>query len=143
MKIKFKASNNAPDFYVIEENTITAHVGDKALSYDFADFPGSGIFRGAREVNGISPIRGVDRTESGELVISLVQRVIAGQYTGATWDVAWRGPETIIDAADYDPNTCYVVPTGMAGVDDYEIVQGVDVAGNTGWTVRKKETADG
>ncbi|WP_158981976.1 hypothetical protein, partial [Parasedimentitalea maritima] len=108
--------------------------------YDLSLITEGGVFSGADKLpSGAQAIRGVERVD-GELYVTLTQKVIAGQYPGRK--AHWRESPFIV-AEDYDPNTCYVVPTGMAGVDDYEIVQGVDVAGNTGWTVRKKEMADG
>lgn len=140
MKIVFKAASNAPDFYSFFAETIISHKDDEQVEYHLSSFPEDGIFTGAEKLpSGAKSIRGIKRV-NGELYVTLVQKVIAGQYPGRK--ARWRGIHTI-DSADYDPNTCYVFPTGMAGVDDYEIVQGVDVAGNTGWTVRKKEMADG
>ncbi|WP_306168834.1 hypothetical protein [Halomonas sp. MMSF_3323] len=140
MKIRFKAVGQAPDYYNIEGEVFTASHEGVSESYDLAGFPEGGIFlRVERLPSGAQTVRRVERV-NGELHVTLVQRVIAGQYPGHK--AHWR-ESPIIDAADYDPSICYVIPTGMAGVDDYEIVQGVDVAGNTGWTVRKKEMADG
>lgn len=109
------------------------------MRYDLSDFPEGGHLLSAELMDEVPVLRAVKRDSDG-LLVELTQRVIAGQYPGRK--ARWRGIHAI-EAGSYDPNTCYVVPTGMAGVDDYEIVQGVDVAGNTGWTVRKKEMADG
>ncbi|PTL88875.1 hypothetical protein C6W88_15520 [Halomonas litopenaei] len=140
MKIKFLAVAKAPARYSFSGEIVQAYDEGSFVEYDISHFPENGVFTGAENSpSGARAIRGIGRI-GGELHIILVQKVIAGQYPGRK--AHWR-ESPIIDAADYDPNTCYVVPTGMAGVDDYEIAQGVDVAGNTGWTVRKKETADG
>tara|TARA_B100000678_G_C18120297_1_gene466356 strand:- start:288 stop:710 length:423 start_codon:yes stop_codon:yes gene_type:complete len=140
MKLRVMATAQAPVHYSFSGEIVVAHEEGREEIYDLSSFPEDGIFKGAEKLpSGAQAIRGIERI-NGELYVTLVQKVIAGQYPGRK--AHWR-ESPIIDAADYDPNTCYVIPTGMAGVDDYEIVQGVDVAGNTGWTVRKKEMADG
>ncbi|MBS8267211.1 hypothetical protein DYI26_00480 [Halomonas litopenaei] len=139
MKLKIMATSRAPDYYTFDSDKVTAHIQNEKETFDLTDYPEGAIFTGSDLVYGIKALRNIERV-NGELVVTLTQKVIAGQYPGRK--AHWR-ESPIIDAADYDPNTCYVIPTGMQGVDDYEIVQGVDVAGNTGWTVRKKETADG
>lgn len=140
MKIKLLAVAQGSDYYHFSGDTVISYKGSHEEVYDLSLFPESGVFKGADALpSGAPAIRGVERVD-GELYVTLTQKVIAGQYPGRK--AHWRESPFIV-AEDYDPNTCYVVPTGMAGVDDYEIVQGVDVAGNTGWTVRKKEMADG
>lgn len=140
MKIKLLATNHAPEHYSIVGDTVVVYEGGAEELYDLSSFPEGGVFKEAEKLpSGAQAIRGIERV-NGELYVALVQKVIAGQYPGRK--AHWR-ESPMIDAEDYDPNTCYVIPTGMAGVDDYEIVRGVDVAGNTGWTVRKKEMADG
>ncbi|MBY6029967.1 hypothetical protein KUV41_11425 [Halomonas sp. DP8Y7-1] len=140
MIIVFKAVTSAPDQYLFDGEKVNAYSGYGHEEYDLSNFPEGGGFVGASNSgSGPEAILGVVR-ENGQLKLTLAQQVIPGQYP--KHKAHWR-ESPIIDAADYDPNKCYVVPTGMAGVDDYEIVQGVDVAGNTGWTVRKKEMADG
>lgn len=139
MKIKFAAIAKSADYYTFNGEAITAHYGDTEETYDLSPFPEGGIFTGADQVApGVTAIRGVQRV-NGELQVVLAQQVIAGQYPDEK--AHWRD-SPVMDAADYDPDTCYVVPTGMAGVEDYEIVKGVDVAGVTGWTVRKIETQE-
>ncbi|MCA0973388.1 hypothetical protein LCL99_02780 [Halomonas denitrificans] len=140
MKIKVLATALAPDCYEFVGDVVEAFESGHKEVYDLRNFPEGGIFLEAEKLpSGAQSIRGVKRVGE-ELIVTLTQRVIAGQYPGRK--AHWR-ESPIIDAEDYDPEICYVIPTGMAGVDDYEIVQGVDVAGNTGWTVRKKEMADG
>lgn len=137
MKIKMTGWGKAPDYYTFDGEIVTAHVGSISKSYDLNAFPEGGVFQGADRVNGVDAIQGAERID-GELYVTLRQRVVAGQYPNKC--AHWRGLDWI-DAADYDPEKCYVTPTGMAGVEDYEIVRGVDVAGVEGWTVRKKEVA--
>lgn len=134
MQMKFKATGSGPDYYEIDGEAITAHKGDESETYDLSVFPEGGKFEGVDKLAGTAPIRNIAR-ENGELRVTLCQRVIAGQYPGKK--AHWRDSEWI-DAADYTPETCFVVPTGMAGVDDYVAVQAVGRAsGEYGWTVRK------
>ena len=139
MKIYFKSVATAPKRYTFYRDSVTAHFDGFKETFDLSNFPDDGVFMGSDIIGAADVVRGAWRS-NGELIVTLTQQVIAGQYPGRK--AHWR-ESPIIDAADYDPNTCYVVPTGMQGVDDYEILQGVDVAGNTGWTVRKKEMTDG
>lgn len=134
MQIRFLAAGPSPGYYTIQGETITAHRDVVAETYDLSEFPEGGLFQGAEPVNGVKAIRHIERV-NGVLRVTLCQQVIAGQYPGRK--AHWRESDWI-DAADYDPDTCYVIPTGMAGVEDYEIVRGTDVAGVEGWTVRKK-----
>ncbi|MBY5984468.1 hypothetical protein KUW18_10235 [Halomonas sp. DP5Y7-2] len=140
MKLIFKAVSDAPTRYSISGEILRAFKGDMCEEFDLTNFPVEGIFTTADTVDQTETVRDVTRDPSGRLVVTLLQAVIASQYPDKK--AHWRESPTI-DAEDYDPEICYVIPTGMAGVDDYEIVQGVDVAGNTGWTVRKKEMVDG
>ncbi|MGK0546344.1 hypothetical protein ACSEE7_12655 [Halomonas cupida] len=136
MKIKFAAIASSADYYTFNGESITAHYGDREETYDLSPFSEGGTFVGADPVApGVTAIRGARRV-NGELEVVLAQQVIAGQYPGQK--AHWRD-SPVMDVADYDPKTCYVVPTGMAGIEDYEIVKGVDVAGSAGWTVRKIE----
>ena len=140
MKVKMLASPQAPESYSFVGERVVAKERGREEVYDLSVFPEGGAFTGAEKLpSGTPALLDVQRVDE-ELIVTLAQKVIAGQYPNKK--AHWR-ESPVIDSADYDPNTCYVIPTGMAGVDDYEIVQGVDVAGNTGWTVRKKETADG
>ncbi|MCE8042424.1 hypothetical protein HOP60_09690 [Halomonas daqingensis] len=137
MKIKLLAGP-APDYYVFSGETVTAFKDGAAEVYDLSGFPDGGVFQGADTVGGVPAIYGVERV-GGELHLTLAQRVVASKYPDKM--AHWRGQQ-VIDAADYDPDTCYVTPTGMAGVEDYEIVRGTDAAGVEGWTVRKIATAE-
>tara|TARA_Y100001938_G_scaffold97002_1_gene132670 strand:- start:334 stop:759 length:426 start_codon:yes stop_codon:yes gene_type:complete len=139
VQLRFLAVPASPDSFEISGEVVTAVVDGEQFVYDLTGFPEGGRLQSADRAGGKKVLWGVDRT-SEALLVTLGQTVIAGKYPNRK--AHWR-ESPIIDATDYDPNTCYVIPTGMAGVDDYEVVQGVDVAGNTGWTVRKKEMADG
>lgn len=140
IKITFLAVPDAPDSYEIDGLVLTAKKGSEEKEYDFGEFPTNGHYLHAAPMSDGTPVIFGATRPGGVLHVVLGQAVIAGQYP--EHKAHWR-ESPIIDTEDYDPGTCYVIPTGMAGVDDYEIVQGVDVAGNTGWTVRKKEMADG
>ncbi|WP_043530476.1 hypothetical protein [Litchfieldella xinjiangensis] len=134
MKIKFLATGQSPDYYTVSGETITAHYEGVSETYDLSAFPEAGVFQSADPVNGITAIKHVDRID-GELKVTLCQQVIAGQYPDRK--AHWRESEWM-DSESYDPQACHAIPTGMASVDDYEIVRGTDVAGFDGWTVRKK-----
>lgn len=136
MKIMFKATGTAPDYYHIDGEKITAYKNSKSETYDLSVFPEGGQFQGVDPLVESQPIRHIERVD-GELSVILCQNVIAGQYPGRR--AHWRDSEWI-DAVNYDSNTCYVNPTGMAGVEDYVIVQADGIAtGERGWTVRKDE----
>lgn len=138
MKIKFLAWPAAPASYEFEGDAITAHLNGGSELYDLSDFPESGVFGSADRINNVPAILDIKRVD-GILHVTLPQQVIAGKYPKK--EAKWRGLDWI-DAVDYDPEKCYVTPTGMGGVEDYEIVRGVDVAGVEGWTVRKKEVVE-
>lgn len=135
MKITLLPFGIGPDHYTFDGEAVTAHYDGVSESYDLSGMPEGATLASADPVNGMPAIHAATRI-SGELHVALFHRVIAGQYPGRK--AHWRTGDPI-DATEYDPNTCYGVPTGMVGVEDYEIVQGTDVAGTTGWTVRKAE----
>lgn len=135
MKITLMPWPHGPDYYSFNGEALTATYGGVSESYDLSGIPEGATLTSADSVNGMPAIHAATRI-NGELHVTLMQRVIAGQYPGRK--AHWRTGDPI-DATEYDLNTCYGVPTGMAGVEDYEIVQGTDVAGATGWTVRKVE----
>lgn len=138
MKVKFLAYAECPDRYMIDSESIIAHIGDTTETYDLSPMPEGAELTEAAPINGVPAIIAATRID-GELHVTLCQRAIAGHYPNRK--AHWRdGP--VIDAADYDPDVCYVTPTGMAGVEDYEIVRGVDVAGVEGWTVRQVVTEE-
>lgn len=137
MQIKFLAYGGGPDGYTFSGEVVTAHYNGNSKDYDLSQFPEGGVFLGAEDIAGTPAIYFVERID-GELKVSLFDRTIASQYPNkkANWrESGW------LDDVDYSPDKCYAIPAGMAGVEDYEIVRGVDVAGVEGWTVRKKEVA--
>ncbi|QJQ93911.1 MULTISPECIES: hypothetical protein [Halomonadaceae] len=134
MKAKFLATGAAPDYYTLSGETVAAHNKGMTEEYNLSDFPEGGLFQSADPVDGVPAILNVERV-NGDLYVTLCQQVIASQYPDLK--AHWRGQQ-VLDSADYDPDTCYVTPTGLSGVYDYEIVRGKDVAGVEGWTVRRK-----
>ena len=139
MKIKVLAAGVAPGYYEINGDVITAYVGTESDSYDLSALEEGDTVTAVSEVGGIQPIRHATR-QNGEIYVTLKQQVIASQYPGKRAD--WRGQQTI-NAGDYDPNTCYVTPTGMRGVTDYEVVWAANpLDGREGWTVRKVSEAN-
>lgn len=128
MKIQFKATGSAPK-YTIKNETINGielselEHGDKFIGNDETKEAG---------------IRYAYRDEDGTLHVTLKQSVIASQLKGRK--AHWReGNE--IDVTDYDPNKCYVVPTGVSDLTegkDYEIVWAKGLGkGEEGWTIRE------
>lgn len=135
MKITVLPWPHGPDYYEFYGEVIAATYDGVTETYDLSTMPEGATLESADPVNSIPAISSATRI-NGELNVTLMQRVIAGQYPGRK--AHWRTGDPI-DASEYNPNTHYCVPTGMAGVEDYEIVQGTDVAGTIGWTVRKVE----
>ena len=131
MKLKFLAYGQNKDYEIN---------GDTINGIDLSEFPVDGVFTGNEQTEEAGIIN-VERDSEG-LKVTLYQGTIAGQYPNRK--AHWR-EGSWIDASGYDPETCYVNPTGMQGLEegvDYEIVKGVDVAGEEGWTVRKLEGKD-
>lgn len=105
MKIKMLATGIAPDYFSIEGEVITAHVGEASETYDFSGMPEGATLTSVEPIEGINPIRHATRVD-GELQVTLCQRVGAGRWTEGDW----------FDAADYDADKVYVKFEGtMAG----------------------------
>ena len=131
MKIKFKATSNAPE-YDIQGETING--------FDLSPLENGGVFMGNEQTKDAG-IRDAHRDEQGELHVTLKQSVIASQYPERS--AHWRGGEAEIDAEDYEQIKCYVTPTGVSDLEegiDYEIVWAVGRGKNEeGFTIRKLE----
>lgn len=136
MNIQFAATGDSPDYYTIE--------GEEINGIDLSPLDHGGRFGGNGATRNAG-IRDAYRDSDGILHVTLCQRVIAYQYPGREGRSHWRaGPE--IEATDYDPNQCYVVPTGASdlieGV-DYKIVWAQGRAqGEEGWTIQPVENDD-
>lgn len=134
MKVKFMAKARAPDVYELDGETING--------IDLSVIEHGGQFLGNDETQS-SGIRDAWRDEHGVLHVVLCQRVIASQHPEGP--AHWRESQWI-DAESYDPEECYVVPTGLQhlarGV-DYFVAWGKGIApGEQGWTVLPQEPAD-
>lgn len=126
MKLKFRAVNTAPSYTISNENI---------NGIDLSIIEEGGKFLGD-ETTKEAGIHDVYR-ENGELYVTLKQATIASQYP--PHKAHWRESDWI-DASEYDENTCYVVPTGVIGRDDYNIVWKTGLtASDEGWTITKKE----
>ena len=131
MKIKFKATSNAPEYDI---------KGEAINGFDLSPLEHGGEFVG-NEKTKEAGIRDAYRDEQGELHATLKQSVIASQYPERRAD--WRGGDAEIDADDYEQGKCYVKPTGVDDLEegkDYEIVWAEGRAENEeGFTIRKLE----
>lgn len=125
MKLRFKATQSGPEVHQIDGETING------IDLSPLEHGGAFVPTAATQAAGI---RAAYRNASGVLHVTLTERVIAGRYPGRK--AHWRGTGQEIDASTYDPNECHVVPTGMAGIEDYQIVWRDGAApGESGWTV--------
>ena len=128
MKLQFKATGTAPDSYDISGETING--------IDLSPLDQGGKFVGNEETREAG-IRDAYRDEDGELHVTLEQAVIASQYPGEK--AHWREGEEI-DAEEYDPDTCLVIPTGVEHLtegEDYRTVWADGrAAGEEGWTIQ-------
>lgn len=140
MMIRFKATGNAPDLYEFSGDTITVHKGDQSEDFDLSELKKGDRFEGVEpeELN-MRPfhiIRKARRDDDGKLHVELCQKVIGSQIKGLK--AHWRGSEEEIDSDDYDPEECYVIPTGASDLtedEDYKIVW--SDKNPEGWTIRE------
>lgn len=98
MQIKMLAAGIAPDYYEIDGETITAHVGDQSDSFDLSGMPDDATLNEVDPVGGVPPIRAATRTD-GELYVTLAQRVGAGHWSESDW----------FPADQYDPDAVHVL----------------------------------
>jgi hypothetical protein len=132
VRLTFVATATGPHPHQIEGETING--------FDF-----SGLDHGGQYVPTDATleagIRAAHRDADGILHVTLTERCIAGRYPAR--GAHWRGSGQEIDAADYDPSVCHIVPTGMAGLIegvDFLIVWGENTAPlESGWTVEPIE----
>ena len=135
MKLKFKATGTGPAAYQINGETING--------IDLSPLEHGGAFVG-NDATREAGIRAAHRDAQDVLHVTLTQRVIASRLPGRK--AHWRGGEDEIDASDYDPEICYVEPTGVSdliGGIDYRFAwrEGV-VPGESGWTIEPVEKED-
>lgn len=146
MKLQFRGTDKAPDHYTFDGDVTTAYANGEAEDFDLSPLEYGDEFQGVEpellSLSGTDIVRHAERDADGELWVTLCQRTIASQYPGR--QALWSGRDAPwIDAADYDPNTCYVLPTGVSDLvegEDYEIVWAEGRApGEAGWTIRQPD----
>lgn len=129
MKLKFKAAAHfGLVSHVIEGETING--------IDLSPIDNGGHFIG-NETTQEAGIRDAYRDAEGVLHVTLIAPVLASRLPGRK--AHWRGSDVEFDAKDYVPGNCYVVPTGVADLNeglDYRTAwrEGF-VAGEAGWTI--------
>lgn len=125
MKLRFLAVGNNADYSITQEsvNGIDLSVIPTGVSID--PLP---------DILYISGIRAVERDEGGELWVTLTQPCTSYEYKVQKHNWTESG---WIDFQDYDPTTCYIIPSSVQGRDDYELVFR-DTEEKVGWTVVRK-----
>lgn len=121
MKIKFKAKGAPQPDYVIIAKTING--------IDLSVFPEGGQFIGDETTNAAG-IYEVTRT-NGELFVTLAQRGLAYQCPPTNGSHDWTESDWI-DAADYHPDTCYIIAYAAPLGAEYHRT-------DDGWTVKIPE----
>ena len=102
MQLKFKAKGSCPLEYTIKQETING--------IDLSQFPAGGKFIGDESTK-TSGIYDVTRDENGELLVTLAQRGLTYECCPSNGSHDWRGTSELIDSAEYNPSTCYIVAT--------------------------------
>lgn len=131
MKLRFKATGTGPTSHSISGETVNG--------LDLSPLQHGDKFTGS-EATQQAGIKDAYLDESGELWVTLKQCTISSKIPGLP--AHWRGKDEWIDAKDYDPEVCYVEPTGLTKLDNpppYTITIGTDCAGQEGWTVKRLE----
>ncbi|NWO06878.1 MAG: hypothetical protein HLX50_14635 [Alteromonadaceae bacterium] len=125
MKVKFLAKDKAPD-YQISGETINE------LDLSIIEHGGQFVQNETTRENGIFA---AERTESGELYVTLAQDCCASRWGKPAH---WRESD-YIDPETYDSGQCYIVPTNFASDDPetFEVFKCDD-----GWCVRKPEVTE-
>lgn len=125
MKLKFLAKDKAPD-YQISGETING------LDLSIIQHGGQFIPNDTTRAAGIFA---AERTESGELYVTLAQDCCASRWGKPAH---WREGQ-YIDADTYKSDECYIVPTNFANdnPDTFEVFKC-----NDGWCVRKPEVTE-
>lgn len=124
------------------QNTIS---GETVNGIDLSEIPnGTKIFPLPEPLTEAG-ITAVERDETGELFVTLQQACLSYEYPVTSHD--WKESEWI-PASQFDPDTCYIIPSSVEGKTDYELVfrdttetlpSGVEVP-RKGWTVVKVDS---
>ena len=117
MKLKFKAIGGDNPSYTIS--------GERINSLDLSVFPEGGVFIG-NEATQAAGIYNVARI-NGELFVTLAQRGLAYQCSPTNGSHDWSESDWI-DAASYNPGTCYIIATSAPMGAEYHRTA-------EGWTV--------
>lgn len=113
MKIKFLATGQSPDKYEINNEVVTAFIGNETLTLDFSMLQTGDEFQGV-ETELINPqqiVRTAYRDELGELHLTLCQAVGAGDWVESP----------LLDAIEFVSGRVYVgqVKNGQTVFPDY------------------------
>jgi len=100
MKLKVLATGNAPTHYSFSGDVVTAHYGDQSEPFDLSALAIGDKFEGVEadvlEMNNDQIIRDVYRDDTGELYVTICQRVGPGHWTESEWmPVSAYGPKKI------------------------------------------------
>lgn len=134
MKLQFRATGTGPTSHSISGETING--------LDLSPLQHGDRFTGS-EATQAAGIKDAYRDESGELYVTLKKCTISSKIPGMP--AHWRAKDEWIDSSEYDPEVCYVEPTGVTKLENppiYTIEIGVDCAGQEGWTVKRLEPED-
>lgn len=118
MKLRFLAAPFQPLTYAISGTVINGF--DLSIMPEDAEFLGSEDLRSAGIVN-------VEWINS-ELCVTLAQKGTTYECQPVSGSHDWRGTGEWVDAADYDPDHCYIVATSAPEGAEY-------VKRENGWTV--------
>ena len=124
MKIKVLAAPRDID------NSFT---GEIVNGIDLTRFPEGGRFISSEQLDVVG-IYGIERVQ-GELWVVLGQLGLPYECQPVDGYHDWRGTGEWIDAADYDPNRCYIVATSAPEGAEY-------IKRENGWTVTLPETEE-
>lgn len=136
MKLKFLATTN------YFNNTIS---GDVINGIDLSEIPNGTAISPLPEPLREAGIIAVERDQTGELFVTLQQSCLSYEYPVTSHD--WK-ESPWIPASQFDPDTCYIIPSSVEGKTDYEMVfrdttetlpNGVEVP-RKGWTVVKLDS---
>ncbi|MGE6778258.1 hypothetical protein ACQKFL_11525 [Vreelandella titanicae] len=125
MKLRFKAIGQSPLNHAMASGSIN--------NVDLSSFPEGGRFTGDSETLA-KGIMNVERI-NGELHVTLGQPYLSYECQPVNGSHDWRGTGDWIDAADYDPDQCYIVPISAPP-------GATCVKRENGWTVAMPQTEE-
>lgn len=142
MKIEVMPSGYGPDKYEFDGDIVTIHRNGEKEDFDLSELEKDDRFDGVDpdtlNLSGSRIIRNAHRDEDGELHVIICQPVIGSKMP--RHKAIWMGSDDEFDSRDYDPDQCYVVPSGVSNLtegEDYELVWMEGLAKDErGWTIR-------